>query len=274
MNGMNRPFFQWHSLKTKISITTLAIFLAGLWSLSFYAIQTLRGDMRRLLGEQQFSTLSMVADQVNRELENRLQVLQVVADGAAPIMRDGGPGAIQTYIEQRLTLLTMFNGGLIIVDATGTVVAQLSSSVARIGVNCLDIDVVATALKDGKATIGRPAIGQQLSGPVFGVGAPIRDAHDKVIGAFVGAVNLDRPNFLDQVTENRYGKTGGYLLIAPQHNLIVTSTDKKRILQPTSPPGRSRVIDRFLVGNEESAVHVNPFEVEVLSSAKRVPAAN
>ena len=49
------------SLKTKIIVVTLAIFVAGIWSLTFYATRNLRSDMVRLLGEQQFSTVTLVA---------------------------------------------------------------------------------------------------------------------------------------------------------------------------------------------------------------------
>ena len=37
-----------HSLKTRITLTTLLIFLAGIWSLLYYAHRILRDDMERL----------------------------------------------------------------------------------------------------------------------------------------------------------------------------------------------------------------------------------
>ena len=49
--------------------------------------------------------------------------------------------------------------------------------------------------------------------PVFGIASPIRSDQGKIIGALSGVVNLGQPNFLDKITENRYGNTGGYLLI-------------------------------------------------------------
>lgn len=69
---MPRSLFQWRSLKTKISLATLAIFLASIWSLSLYASRILREDMQRQLGEQQLATVAMVATQINSELKNPL----------------------------------------------------------------------------------------------------------------------------------------------------------------------------------------------------------
>ena len=43
------------SLKTRVTLYTLAMFLVGTWSLAFYASRTLYADMERLVGEQQLS---------------------------------------------------------------------------------------------------------------------------------------------------------------------------------------------------------------------------
>ena len=45
-----------HSLKTRITLATLGVFLASLWSLSFYATRSLQHDVERLVSEQQLIT--------------------------------------------------------------------------------------------------------------------------------------------------------------------------------------------------------------------------
>ena len=60
--------FQWRSLKTRVTIFTLAIFTLGIWSLTFYASRMLREDMQRLLGEQQFSTVFFAATEYSGSL--------------------------------------------------------------------------------------------------------------------------------------------------------------------------------------------------------------
>ena len=64
--------FQWRSLKTRVTVFTLAIFLVGIWSLTFYASNTLRKDMERALGEQQFSKVSIIAAEINGGLDDRI----------------------------------------------------------------------------------------------------------------------------------------------------------------------------------------------------------
>jgi diguanylate cyclase (GGDEF)-like protein/PAS domain S-box-containing protein len=141
------------------------------------------------------------------------------------------------------------------------------------GKSGLNRDFIIAALKDGKATVGRPVIGKKLAAPIFVVAVPIRDATGLVIGALAGITDLSRPSFLDHVTQSRYGKTGGYLLSAPQYRLIVTGSDKSRIMQPFPAPGINPMLDRYVDGYEGYGVSVNSRGVEELSAAKSVPAA-
>jgi hypothetical protein len=68
---MNWNFFPWRSLKTRVALLTLVIFLVSVWSLAFYASRILREDMQQVLGAQQFSTTSFIAAEINQQLEER-----------------------------------------------------------------------------------------------------------------------------------------------------------------------------------------------------------
>ncbi|MCX7166961.1 MAG: PAS domain S-box protein, partial [Rhodocyclales bacterium] len=266
-------FFRWRSLKTRVTLFTLAIFLIGLWSLSFYASRMLREDIQGLLGEQQFSTVSVLAAEINHELDDRLRGLERVAATISPAMLSN-TAALQTFLEQLTILRNLFNGGVIAHRLDGTAIADVPPSTERVGLNYMNIDTVAAALKEGKATIGRPVMGRKLLAPVFGITVPIRDTRGRVIGALTGATNLALPNFLERVTENRYGRTGGYMLVARQHRLIVSATDKRLIMNALPASGNDHLRNRFMQGYEGSGVVINPLGIEVLVSAKGIPAAN
>ena len=74
-----RTLFHYRSLKTRIALATLAIFLASLWALSFYSSHMLRIDMERMLGQQQLSTVTYVAAQLDGELNERIKALEMIA---------------------------------------------------------------------------------------------------------------------------------------------------------------------------------------------------
>ncbi|MHB8907868.1 MAG: PAS domain S-box protein [Syntrophales bacterium] len=269
---MISEIFQHRSLKTNMTLFTLAIFFIGIWSLAFYASRMVHRDMQLILGHQQFSAVSFIAAEVNEELELRLEALRVVSKEvghAAPV----GTEALQKLLEQRPILQLLFNGGTFITGTDGTATASIPLSAERRGVNYMDRDYIAAALKEGKATIGRPVMGRALRAPVFVMAVPIRDGRGRVIGALSGVTNLGQPNFLDQITDSRYGETGGYLVVAPQHRLIITATDKRRIMEASPSPGAFPLIDRFLQGYEGTGILVNPRGAEVLQSSKGIPAA-
>ena len=270
--GVKSQFFHWRSLKTPVTLCTLLIFVISLWSLTFYISRLLQDDMQRVLGEQQFATVSFIAAQVNDELSERLAALEQIAKQIDPPLM-GDPAALQARLDQRLTLQLLFNGGIFITDRDGTAIADVPLSAGRIGTNYMDRESVSIPLKEGKTLIGKPAMGKKLEAPIFSMVAPIRDAPGKVIGAVVATVNLGNPNFLDKITQGHYGQSGGYLLIAPQHNLFVTATDKKRIMQPLPAPGLNAMHDRYMQGYEGFGLAVNSTGVLDLSAAKGIHAA-
>jgi len=262
-----------HSLKSRITLFTLLIFLLSLWSLSFYASQMLRQDMERLLSEQQFSTVTLIATEVNVQLDVRLRVLDVVAGSISPDSLKETK-ALQGFLEGLPILQGPFDGGIIALGLDGTALADTSKSPERIGANYLDDSAITTALKEGKRAISRPVVDRVLKKPVFFMVVPISDAQGKVVGALAGVTTLDLPNFLDKVAENHFGKTGGYVVAAPQHRLIVTASDKSKVLARFPDPGIDPVLDRFINGYEGSVVYTDAMGVETLTSSKHIPVAN
>jgi PAS domain S-box-containing protein len=133
---------------------------------------------------------------------------------------------------------------------------------------------VAPLSRDPNGAIGARDNSKKPVAPVFGMAVPIRDAQGKVIGVLVGVISLGFPNFLDKITENRYGNTGGYFLVARQYRLIVTASDKTRIMEAFPAPGINPALDRYIQGYEGSVVYVDPLGVEVLGSVKGIPVAD
>ena len=268
---MNFNFLDLRSLKTRMTLFTLIIFLIGIWSLAFYTQRVLHEDMQHMLSDQQFSTVSILATKINQELDDRLRALEKIAGGISPAILDNTV-ALQTFLEQRILLQSLFNGGVFVTGIDGTATASIPRA-EQIGSNYMDRDYIATALKEGKTTISRPVMGKVLRSPIFAIAVPILDTRTKVISVLAGVTDLGKPNFLDSITAGRYGKAGGYVLIEPQSKMIITATDKTRIMTPLPAPGINPMLDRYMQGFEGSGTVVDSLGLEVLSSAKRIPVA-
>ena len=261
-----------YSLKTRVTLLTLLIFVLSIWSLAFYASRLLRDDMQRSLSEQQFATVSFVAAQVNEELRDRMIGLEGIARQITPSMM-AKPAEIQELLERRPFLNILFNAGVFVIGSEGTAIADSPRQEGRVGTNYMDRDFVTMALREGRSVYAKPVIGKTLKAPVLSLVTPIHDSGGKIIGALVAAVNLGQPNFLDKLTESRYGQSGGYVLIAAQSRLVITATDRSRIMEKLPPPGVNAWVDKFADGYEGSAIAVNPKGVEVLVSGKTIPVA-
>ena len=270
---MKSNSFKISSIKTRVTALTIAIFIIGIWVLSYNISQKLQSDIAKQISEQQLSTTTLLANQINNDLVERQNTLENLADKIGQIGFDNRP-QLQSFLEDRFIIRRDYNVGASILDFNGNVIASVPSKFKRIGINYRDRTFIATALDKGRPTISEILLGRTSQSPVFGMAVPIRNSQGKVIGALAGGIDLTKPNFLDKIAQNRFGKTGYFLLEDQKTRTIITSTDKRRGLQQQLPPGANRLIDRHLQGFEESGISINAFGVEVLSSAKRIPMAN
>ena len=266
-----RPFTRW-SLKLKVTLFTLGVFLAILWTLAFFASRLLQTDMQRILGEQQASTVAIIAEEVNQELVDRLDALQRTSKAIKPELF-ASPSELQAALEGYINLQGYFNGGTYVVRSDGQVIADNPIASGRLGLNYAGRDYIVSVMK-GKETISKPFFGKSLAAPLFVVLVPIRDGRDSVVGALAGVINLGKPSFLDKYSLNRYGKTGGYLLVDARNRLIVTATDKRRVMETLPPVGVNPTVDRFIKGFEGTELFVNPLGERVIASSKWIPQAS
>ena len=65
-----------HSIKTRVTLSTMAIFLASMWSLSFYTSVELKNDLQTGLSAQQYASVSLLVRQLEEQLAERQAWLQ------------------------------------------------------------------------------------------------------------------------------------------------------------------------------------------------------
>lgn len=270
---MVSDLFKPGSIKTRVTLLTLAIFIVGIWYLSYYVSINLQKDMTKQIGEQQLSSTALLANQINNDLLERQTTLEKLAEKIGEIGLDN-QSQIQTFLDDRFIIKRDYNAGAYVTNFDGVAIATVPRTIKRIGVNFRDRAHITTSLDKGVSTISQILPGKVLPNPIFSIAVPIRDPRGKVTGVLVGVVDLKRPNFLDKIAHSRYGKSGYYLLEDQKTRTIITSSDKRRILQPQSSPGANWLADRHLQGYEESGIVKNAAGVEVLASAKRIPIAS
>ena len=259
--------FQWRSLKTRITLSTLAIFLVGIWTLSFYASAVLRDDMTVLLGEQQVAAVSAAAAAVDGELTQHFRPLATLA----AMLTHTPPaqwGVLQSYLDTRPVLVSLFNGGFIVYGPDGLPMHADGLPVGLLPGPPVDPNAIQAAFQRGESSVGIPSYYPPLQAPVLPVAVPIVDTQGAVVGVLVGLTNLRRHNFLDRIADNRYAHAGAYVFTAPAARQIVTGSDKTRILEVLPAAGADPVTDYILQGHEGSNLVRSREGVEVLVSSK------
>lgn len=254
------------------SALALAIFLISLWSIAIYGTHFLREDMQQLLFDQQTSAITAVSADIDSDIDFRLRSLEKIAGEISQTLLDDKK-ALQSYLEGLPIFQNLFNTGIFVTGNDGVAVACAPISFGRIGTDYKDRDYIIAALQAGKTNVGNVVIGKHQKTPVFSMAAPIRNGQGVVIGAIVGVTNLDKPNFLDRVTKVQYGKKGSYLIVAPRQRLIITASDKRRVMEQLPPLGVNPFVDGIISGFESSSLAVTQQGVQVLASTRDIPSA-
>lgn len=264
---------QLNSIKTRVTLLTLTLFIISIWLLAFHASGKLQHDMAIQIGEQQISSTALLAREINDDIDERVSTLKTLADRITRIGLDN-PDAISRFLQNQQIIHRDYNAGAFVTDKNGNAIASINGAIKRTGINYRYANSINAALKYGKSGVSDIYFEKAIRLRMFYIAVPIRNNVGEIIGAMAGATNLAKPSFLDKISNSHYGKSGYYLLEDQKSRLIITSTDKRRVMKAQLAPGKNLLIDRHLQGFEDSGISVNAYGVEVLTSAKRIPMAN
>ncbi len=273
LNELPFDFFKISSIKTRVTALTLTTFIIGVWGLSYYISNELQKDLIKQIGEQQSASTALLANQINSDLIEKKRTLETLAAKISEIGLEN-PAQIQTFLEERFIIKRDYNAGAAVMDNNLNVLASVPIDIKRIGKNYRELENIAFTLQSGHSSISKVVIGKVSGFWTFNIAVPVLSHENRVTGVLVGIIDLQKPNFLDRIAQSRYGYSGYYLLEDQRTRIIITSTDQTRALKPQRPPGVDWLVDRHLQGFEETGIGRNPSGVEVLVSAKRIPAAN
>jgi len=243
--------------------------LAVIWATALSLSHSLRQDMETTISAQQFSTVSLIASEIDRSVRERLAFIEAIANRVPPDeMRDADK--LQAKLEQSQLPEGIFNWGLMILDAKGVCLASTPSSLGRRGIDFGHYPGVREILSGKHTHVADPLFSEHSKQPVAAMLTAIHGPGGKIAGMVIGVTNLALPNFLDEISSAKYGNTGDFIITAPRTRTYVASSDKRRVLKSGPPPGVNPVYDRYINGYEGSGVALSSRGVVELSSSKRI----
>ncbi len=270
--GRSRTLAPRHlSLAFKFPLFVLALLLAVIWGLALFADFSLKQHLERLLAAHQLSAVSVIAESLDQEIRLRVQLIDDLAQVAGKRNLYGLPEQLNAFLQDHPAIATLFNGGLLALDANGVVLADAPAVPGRVGRNLARDDLIATLARD-KAAVNVPLAGTLSGHRSMVIAAPVVAASGRAAGVLVGITDLEATSFVSRITGTYGGEHGGVLLIDPRSGRFVAATDPTRILQPIPAPGVNRIHDRHMAGHGDAGIAVSSRGVEELSSSRRVPA--
>ncbi len=261
----------WKSLRTRLAVGILCSTLISLWAVTLFISHYLRQDMEAAISSQQYSTVSLIAAELDRSVRERQTALALTAQSitTTSLRIDN---SLEGFLEKQPGLVSLFNWGVIILDSQGVSVVSVPNKRGRIGTRYADLDFFKEIKATGKPVITEPLKGRSTGVHVLTIAVPINSDDGELLGVVMGVTNLEQKNFLDEISAAKYGQTGEFLLTAPKSRIFIASSNGGRTLKKGPPPGINPIYDRYIDGKEGSGVHISSRGVEELSSSKIVPA--
>ena len=266
----SKSFFQWRSITTRLTVYYLLILVCSLWIVTGIGNHFLKRDLQLVSGQQQLSTATLMAAQIDQEIRSLAKHVSSVASQIDSVLL-ANPASLRPFLDKNTQLQLFFNEGVFVTDEKGRMINSITTTVPRIDTNFIDKAFFEVPQNSEKSAIIEVAIDKKLGVPVIRVVAPLHGPDGKVKGALFGVMNLALPNFLSLLTTKNYGATGGYFLSSPKLRVIIAATDKARIMEKFPAVGINLDLDYFLSGGQGTRVIRNAIGVEVLVSVVPLP---
>ena len=258
----------WQSLRIRLVAGAFLASVLAIWAVTFSIGKILRADMEAAISAQQYSTVSLIAAEIDRSVKERSAALEGMARYLAQRETLAAQRA-QQLLDMQAGLDSLFNWGVMVVDAQGVAVASVPARLERVGTGYGDIPFFKELASSERPIITEPRTGRRTGVPLVTIAVPVR-VNGQFIGAVFGITNLQEANFLDQVSHAKYGHTGDFLITDARHRIFVASSDRRRVMKAGPPVGINPVFDAYLSGREGSGVAVSSRGVEELSSSVKI----
>lgn len=275
---MNRTLSRWgiRAKKLTFQLTAAAVLVVAAGTVVGYklAVDAMRNALQQQIAAQQLSLAQYVAQDVDRKILARKELLEKLALDMPPALLTQ-PRALQDWLALRHRYAPLFSLGLVVIDRSGRgAIADFPVVPGRRTLDFNDRDWFAAARDTAAFAVGKPGVGRAVGQGVINMSVPIRDSGGRVLAVLMGVTALNAPGFLDLVETNQIAKTGSFLLLDMRNQVIVAATDPQLRLKPTPPPGVNRIHDLALTGWRGSGRTVNASGVDTLASFASVPSAN
>jgi len=262
-----------YSVKTRVTLITLLVFVLAIWTLAWYASTLLRHDTEQQAGAQQSTAVRLLARQINDQITTRLQALDALAQVTSA--EPSASGVLPSSWQDRALLRGLFSGGLLVFDEGGAVVASAPLRPERLAQRInLTADDKTMLGQLTRATVARPMLGSLQQVPTLMLVAPLPVSGASPKRWLAGVIELRGESFLDRLGASLPEQGNQFLLLAPAYRMIVSATDPQRVMTHSPAAGGDTSLDALLAGPDGTRTVTPATGQPLLTSVAAIPAAN
>jgi PAS domain S-box-containing protein len=261
------------SIKTRMALVVSLLFVFFSAAIAYFSIAYMEERFKQTIADQQYVLACAIANGIDDKLTMAQNGLLAASSKVSPGIVDNTEDA-QRFLDGRVTLHSLFDTTLFLLDKDGTLIAESPSVPARRGISQAYRVYYRKTFATGKPVISPPYISSlSYRQPVVMLTAPIFDSSGKLACILCGGLKLMGANLLSEVPRTRIGATG-YVYLTTSDRIIIAHPDKSRIMQHTPPPEKNRLLGRALAGFDGSGETLNGQGIPVLASFKHLRTTN
>ena len=268
---MKQYLKSWHSasLANRLLWFTQVVFVVMTLLIGLLIGHTVFQDTQRALLNEQQNMSQMVAQRMDRALEERRDTLQVLGSQLGDGTQLKSLDEMQHALDTRIKLHEFFNAGLVVMDLEGNLIIDSPTVPGRVGLNVSDQPHFIKAKQTKQPVITHPFFGRAVKEPVFHIIVPVLGDEQQLLGFVFGVTLLEKDNLLTDLSNEVVGAEGHLYVIDPLNDLVVTSSRREIVMDNLSRYQNNGVFNQVMQ-NRLSGVTYSVYDDEVVYSAQKL----
>ena len=255
-----------HTLRWQLTLAVGALLCGCIGFVAVQSLTFLTHEMRQTIQLENTAFLKSLSQHLDSALhESELDLADLGTTMPRALLHD--PVAAHRYLENRIGMRRLFDGGLYLYTASGDLIAG-----ARVPAH--HRDPAEYAALHALLTTGRPQISEpyrhpgNADSPKIAFFSPIL-VKGHLAGILEGALRLDGHNVIASVPHTYVGKAG-YVFLADRHGHVIAHPDSRRLMTKLSDPTDTLPLADLLAGHAVTAESYTVHGQPMLTSIRRL----
>ncbi|MGJ7498604.1 PAS domain-containing protein [Variovorax sp. RT4R15] len=259
-------------LRARLSLGMVAVVLLTTLGVATAALYFVKRNMQTAIANEQFERISALADVVDLQFSSRRRLLKTFAD-SVDAQHVADANLLQAIVMRHESLKEVFDN-VAIADMNGNLVAGLNGPPPAGTVNIKDREYFRYAVAARAGNISQPYRNRLNGQAQIAMTEPVLNSQGEVVYVISGAINLKGQNFLGELGNVKFGKSG-YMFIVNTAGIVIDHPRKGQILEHVDAEGgQNLAVNRAIAGFEGTAEAVNDAGVHGLYAFKRIRQTN